>query len=331
MSDKILITGGAGFIGFHLARALVEQGAQVDLLDNLGRGVRDAELDALLDRDGVRLIEADLCDPAQIACLDDDYRHIYHLAAIIGVVHVLERPYEVLRDNTVMLANVIDLGRRQQALERMLFASTSEVYAGSLVKLDLPIPTPENTVIALPDLDQPRTSYMLSKLFGEAMCLQSGLPVTIIRPHNVYGPRMGMVHVVPELLRKAYELDEGGELPVASVHHSRAFCYIEDAVEMILALMAAPEARGQAVNLGNQDQEITIGDLAQTIVATVGRGVTVKATDVTPGSPSRRSPDMALMASLTGKRARISLVEGVARTFDWYRDNVFKGDGACAR
>ncbi len=331
MNGKVLVTGGAGFIGFHLARALAADGFQVDLIDNLGRGVRDAELEALLAGGNTRLLTIDLCDPAAVRSLDDDYRHIYHLAAIIGVVHVLERPYDVLRDNTLMLANVIDLGRRQKALERLLFTSTSEVYAGSVAQLDLPIPTPETAVIALPALDQARTSYMLSKLYGEAMCLQSGLPVSIVRPHNVYGPRMGMVHVVPELLLKAYGTKDGGELPVASVHHSRAFCYVDDAVTMIRALVSAPEGADKVVNLGKQDEEISIGTLAKTIVETVGRKLTVKAMDVTLGSPSRRCPDMSSMKDLTGIVARVGLTEGVAKTFAWYRINVFDADGACAR
>lgn len=331
MSKRILITGGAGFIGFHLAKALVMKGWRVDLADNMGRGVRDAELEALLELDGVRLVAVDLCDRAAVTGLGNDYYHIYHLAAIIGVVHVLNRPYEVLRDNSLMLANVIDLALRQENLDRLLFASTSEIYAGSVGKLNVPVPTSESAVIALPDLDQARTSYMLSKLYGEAMCLQSGLPVSIVRPHNVYGPRMGMVHVVPELLKKAYEGVNGGQLPVASVHHRRAFCHIDDAVAMIIALMLAPAGRGQTVNLGNQTQEVSIGQLAEVVVNTVGRTLTVLPTDVTQGSPSRRCPDMSLMTALTGVTANISLEEGVAQTFDWYRANVFDGGGLTAR
>jgi nucleoside-diphosphate-sugar epimerase len=331
MNGRILVTGGAGFIGFHLARSLAADGFEVDLADSLGRGVRDPELEALLAGGKVRLLQVDLCDAASVAGLGDDYRHIYHLAAIIGVVHVLDRPYGVLRDNTIMLANVIELGRRQRALERLLFASTSEVYAGSVVKLDLPVPTPEGSVIALPDLSEARTSYMLSKLYGEAMCLQSGLPVSIVRPHNVYGPRMGMAHVVPELLHKAYLAFEGDELPVASAHHSRAFCYVDDAVAMIRALVEVPAGLNRIVNLGKADEEITIGRLAELIIVTVGRKLSCVAADSTPGSPSRRCPDMELMTRLTGVTAGIGLVEGLARTFEWYRANVFIGGGVCAR
>lgn len=328
--SKVLITGGAGFIGFHLARSLAESGHQVDLLDNFARGIDDDDLRALLSRPGVRLIEADLLDSAALARLDDDYRHIYHFAAIIGVTHVLNRPYDVLRDNTLMLAAMLDLARCQKALDRFMFTSTSEVYAGSLQHLDMPVPTPEDTVIALPDLGHPRTSYMLSKLYGEAMCRQSGVPCTIVRPHNVYGPRMGMVHVVPELLGKAHALAEGGVLPVASVEHRRAFCHIDDAVAMIAAAMAAPAGLGATLNLGNQDTEISIGQLAAIIAATVGRAITVEPAPVTPGSPSRRCPDMTRMIAVTGYQPSISVADGVARTYAWYRANVFEGKGDSA-
>ena len=331
MSRKALITGGAGFIGFHLAKTLVARGWQVDLADNMGRGIRDAELEGLLKLDSVRLIAVDLCNQAAVTELGTDYHHIYHFAAIIGVVHVLNRPYEVLRDNSLMLANVIGLARRQMNLDRLLFASTSEIYAGSVARLNALVPTQEDAVIALPDLDQARTSYMLSKLYGEAMCMQSGLPISIVRPHNVYGPRMGMAHVIPELLKKAYEGRDGGQLPVASVHHRRAFCYIDDAVEMVIALISTPEGRGQTVNLGNQTHEVSIGDLAEVVLKVVGRALTVRPAEVTQGSPSRRCPDMSFMTALTGVAAKVPLDEGIARTFDWYRSNVFDHDGLTAQ
>lgn len=329
--SKVLITGGAGFIGFHLATALAADGHAVDLLDDFSRGVGDAELKALLDRPSIRCLTVDLRDHDKVVALDDDYHHIYHLAAIIGVAHVMSRPYAVLADNVAMLANVIELARRQKHLTRLLFTSTSEVMVGSLQHLDLPVPTPESAVVALPDLAHPRTSYMLSKLYGEAMCLQSGLPVTIIRPHNFYGPRMGMSHVVPELLAKADALPVGGVLPVASVEHRRAFCYIDDAIMLMRALMDKPEGLGGVFNIGNQDQEISIGDLAQVLIDTVGKGLTIQAGEVHPGSPSRRCPDMTKTVAATGLVPTVSLQDGVARTYAWYKANIFDGKGLSAK
>ena len=103
-----------------------------------------------------------------------------------------------------MLRNIITFGKRQENLERLIFTSTSEVYAGTLKYFSLKIPTPENTPLALTELSENRTSYMLSKIYGEALCLHSGLPVTIVRPHNFYGPRMGLSHVIPELFKESF-------------------------------------------------------------------------------------------------------------------------------
>ena len=230
---KVLITGGAGFIGSHLAKRLLAENYQIDLIDNLSRGVIDSHLKTITSKPGVRLLDRDLLEPNTLDDLDNDYHYIYHLAAIIGVTNVLDKPYAVLRDNVLMTVNLLSLAMRQTGLERFVFASTSEVYAGTLKHFTLPVPTPESTPLALTDIGHPRTSYMLSKIYGEALCQRSGVPFTIIRPHNIYGPRMGMAHVIPELLRKAYHAPANGSLEVFSIDHRRTFCFIDDAVEMI--------------------------------------------------------------------------------------------------
>ena len=101
---------------------------------------------------------------------------------------------------------------------------------------------------------------MLSKIYGEAMCLSSGLPVTVVRPHNIYGPH-GLAHVIPELLKQACLADSGSSLYVASVEHSRTFCFIADAVNYLIALLDRP-GTGRIYNLGRQEPEVLIGDLA---------------------------------------------------------------------
>jgi nucleoside-diphosphate-sugar epimerase len=320
---KVLITGGCGFIGTHLARSLAERGDEVDLLDNFARGRRDRDLEDLVARPGVRLVECDLLEPAALEGLDRDYGLIFHLAAIVGVANVLEAPYAVLRDNVGLLVPLIEFAARQTGLHRLVFASTSEVYGGALEQGSLPIPTPESVPIVLPDLDRPRTSYMLSKVYGEALCQQSGLPVTVIRPHNVYGPRMGLAHVIPELLQRAHEAEEGGRLEVYSVDHRRTFCHVSDAVEMIVRSAGQPSAVGEALNIGTQRPEVRIGELADLIVRVVGRKLEVEPLPATPGSPLRRCPDMSKTAELTGYVAGVGLEEGVRDTYDWYRQNLF--------
>jgi UDP-glucose 4-epimerase len=327
---KVLITGGAGFIGYHLGKRLLDFGYQVDLVDNLARGVLDRELEKLLLHPGVRFIPADLREPDSLQDLGQDYHYIYHLAAIIGVTHVLKGPFQVLADNFTMLLNLIALAREQAELKRLVFTSTSEVYAGTLKHFTLPIPTPESTPLAVTDLKEPRTSYMLSKIYGEALCHQSRLPCTIVRPHNFYGPRMGLSHVIPELLKRAYAEPPGGNLSVYSTQHRRTFCFIEDAVEMIHRLAEASEGEGGTFNVGNQELEVTIGELAELIVQIVGKPLAIIPQPETPGSPARRCPDMSKTLSLTGYHSRFSLAQGVALTYLWYRDMVFSEQGISA-
>jgi UDP-glucose 4-epimerase len=328
---KILITGGAGFIGGHLAKSLSADGEEVHLLDNLKRGVKDKFIEDCIARGNVSLVDADLNDADDMAALDSDYDVIYHLAAIIGVGHVLKRPYEVLTANVRMTENVITLAKRQKNLKRLLFSSTSEVYAGSLIYMDMPIPTPETMPRALTELSEPRTSYMLSKLYGECMCNMSQLPVTNIRLHNVYGPRMGMSHVIPELLYKAWGLKDGASLEVYSVDHMRTFCYVSDAVRMMRGLIDSAEAEGKTVNIGNQSPEINIGELASVVVSTVGRNLDLVPKPATPGSPSRRCPSTKLLNELTGISGLVDLRSGVQQTYDWYLENVFINNGVTAK
>ena len=328
---KLLVTGGAGFIGYHLARSLIARGDAVDILDNHGRGVRDGALLELLARPNIRMLEADLCRPGLAGELDGDYDIIVHLAAIIGVAHVRARPYEVLTANVAMLETALALARRQDHLSRFVFASTSEIYAGTLHSFGISIPTPESTPLTAGDLAEPRTSYMLSKLYGEALCRFSGVPFTIVRFHNVYGPRMGMSHVIPQLLEKAHRLPDGEEpLVVASVDHRRSFCYVDDAVEHLLRMATLPACTNDTFNIGTQSPEVRIGDLAQVILDRVGRSNPVVAAPETPGSPSRRAPDMTKAIAATGYRSHVDLADGVRLTYDWYRDHVFENTELCA-
>lgn len=319
---RALVTGGCGFIGSHLARRLLDDGWAVDLLDDLSRGTRDADLHELLERPQLQLVERDLREPRALDGLGP-YELVFHLAAILGVANVLERPYETLRDNSALLVTVLEWARAQDTDARLVFTSTSEVYAGTLEEGLLPVPTPEAAPIVVPPRERPRTSYMLSKLYGEALCLASGLPVTIVRPHNFYGPRMGMSHVIPELLGRAHATPDGGSLEVYSVDHRRTFCFIDDAVELVLRAALAPDAEGRVLNAGAQEPEWTIGAVADVVCRIVGKRLEVVPLPPTAGSPLRRAPDLSEIRALTGYTPTIGLEEGVRRTYEWYRDNVF--------
>lgn len=332
MIRRVLITGGAGFIGFHLARHLLAEDPDlhVDLLDNFGRGVRDADLQQLERDPRVRLLHRDLLDPSWTRDLADTYERVFHLAAIIGVSHVAQRPFDVLGHNTLMLLDLIRFCRTLPDLRRLVFASTSEVYAGTLEHFGLPFPTPETTPLALPDLRRPRTSYMLSKIYGEALCHHSGLPYTIVRPHNFYGPRMGLSHVIPQLLERAHKTPPGGDLTVFSPYHQRTFCYIDDAVRAIDLLSRHPDALGEVFNIGTSAPEYTMEEVAHVVDRVVGRGLRIVHGPVTEGSPPRRAPDISKTSRVIGFTPSTPLEEGVRRTWEWYRTRVFAGNGTTA-
>jgi len=331
MSKSILITGGAGFIGYHLACDLARSGHKVCLVDNFVRGLLDEWIATLIEDEMVTLLQVDLIDLDDVLSIGRNFDVIFHLAAIIGVRHVLRQPYDVLTRNTRMLENVITLAKQQRDLSRFLFASTSEVYAGTLHYFTLQIPTPENAPLTVTDLSSSRTSYMLSKIMGEAMVQQAGLPFTIFRPHNVYGPRMGMAHVIPEQFRNIYLAKNGDSIIVRSASHKRAFCFVDDAVQMLKGMALSPSCENRTLNLGVQSPEVTIRDLVQKCVNCSGKNLSLIEKTATPGSPERRAPEMCETISLAGVEPEVELEAGLERTWDWYRTNVFATDGETAQ
>ena len=328
---KILITGGAGFIGYHLTKKLAGEGHKVVIIDDFSRGVTDSFLKELQQDYNVELKTGNLLDKTIVDEIESDYDYIYHLAAIIGVQNVLNRSYEVLANNVILTIIAIDIAKKQEHLKRLLFASTSEVYAGTLSYHGLEFPTAEDTPLTVSDLKHPRTSYMISKIYGEALLRQCNVPYTIFRPHNFYGPRMGMSHVIPELLRKAYNDENNGKLQVFSADHKRTFCYIDDAVELITRLAVCEDAEGQEFNIGNEKPEVTMREVGEIVVEVTGDKLEIEDLPPSPGSPERRCPSMKKTISYTKYEPQISLKDGIMKTFEWYKSNVFEGDEVCEK
>jgi UDP-glucose 4-epimerase/UDP-glucuronate decarboxylase len=316
VSEQALVTGGAGFLGLHLAAALLARGDEVTLADDFSRGRRDAALEALLPR--VTLIERDLTGP-----LDDlaarRFTQIFHFAARVGVERTLREPYAVLRDNLLSTLRVLELATRIGGVA-VCFSSSSEVYSGTARCTDLPLPTPEDVPLCVPDLGRPRAAYGLSKLAGEGLCLHAaaahGLIVRVLRYHNVYGPRMGFDHVIPQLIQRLHSRED--PLVVRGAQR-RSFTYVADAVEATLRLMALPTPPVLTVHVGDDREETPILDLARRLCDLAGHRPRFVVVPPPDDSPERRLPDLSRLRRLTGFAPSVSLDDGLRRTYAWYR------------
>lgn len=313
---RALLLGGAGFIGVHLARRLVAGGHEVTIIDDFSRGRSDSFVADL----GVRVISGDLTDPAFYAGLEHVWDQIYLLAAVVGVRNVEKDPARVVRVNTLVAMHLLDW---LQPGERVFFASTSEVYAGGVDAGIVPVPTPEAIPTMISDITAPRFAYAVSKLLGEAAFLHTararGFDAVVGRFHNVYGPRMGADHVIPEMSLRARAGEDPFQVPGAD--QFRAFCHVDDAVEAMVRLMAAPAAAGQIVHIGNDREETNIGDLAKLVLRVAGVSPVISPSSAPPGSVRRRCPDLSKLRELTGYEPTVTLEEGVRTTFAWYAEH----------
>lgn len=328
---NVLLLGGAGFIGLHLARRLVADNHAVTIVDDFSRGQRDHELATLRRNPSVKVISADLTDADAWLTLPRGWDQVYLLAAVVGVRNVERDPGRVIRVNTLTALHLLDWVAPDASV---FFASTSEVYAGGVDAGIVPVPTAEDVPIMIADAGAPRFAYAISKLLGEAAFLHGarakGISAVVGRFHNVYGPRMGADHVIPEMLLRAIS----GENPfiVWGAEQYRAFCYVDDAVEAMLRLMSTPEAAGEIVHIGDDTEPTKIADLASLVLKVSGVSPGIRTKPAPAGSVARRCPDLAKLRRLTGYEPKVPLVEGLRRTMAWYRESVRPGeDGGATR
>lgn len=330
-NKNILVTGGAGFIGFYLAQHLLEDPAnRLLLVDNLQRGRMDNDFSNLLKNDRVKFIEADLTRPEFYQTLPADFDQVYHLAAVNGTKIFYQIPQEVLRINVLTLIYILEWVSRLQNKPKVCFTSSNEAYAGGLIAFDkLPIPTPEEVPLVVADTYNPRWSYAATKLVGELFVIHYAkahdFRAVIVRPHNFYGPRAGYDHVIPEFVaRIAKHIDP---FPVFGADDTRTFCYITDAVKAMQLLMDSDKTDAQpieTVHIGASD-EIVMLDLLKKMFGLMGwepKELEIKAAP--PGSVKRRLADISKIKRLVGWQPETSLDEGLKKTIEWYINNPKK-------
>ena len=329
---RYLITGGAGFIGSHLAERLVDRGDRVVLLDNLSTGSVEnirhlkssAHLEYHLDNIENRQLLAELVDDADV---------IVHLAAAVGVKLIVESPVRTIETNVNGTQLILEAACKKKKL--VLTASTSEVYGKSTN-----IPFREDADLVLGPTTKGRWSYAASKALDEFLALsywkEKKLPVVIVRLFNTVGPRQtgryGMV--LPNFIKSA--LENSPIYVYGSGKQSRCFCDVRDTVEGLIRLMDTERAIGEVVNVGNTE-EITIEDLAHKVKESTASSSVIEYVPYDqayePGFEDmmRRLPCVDKLFSLTGFRPQTSLpeiIDRVAAYFQRRAEGVERGRAA---
>ena len=320
---KILITGGYGFLAFHLADSLKHLDCEIVLADIIPEKDFDNDFMVLLKNKNISYSRIDLTIKENLTNLGKGFTHVLHLAALLGVENVINNPHKVLFTNILMLENIITFAINLKTKPTFIFTSTSEVYAGTLFEGKLNFPTKEESLLILPNLKSKRTSYMLSKIYGEAICFASELKTIILRPHNLFGPRMGMKHVIPQLIKKIHKEPLNGEIGVYSPTHTRTFCFIKDAVRQILKIINKNiQEKDIVFNLGTQQPEIKMEILAKILLNISNRNdLKIKFLENTLGSPERRCPCTAKLDSFIDEYYRTEITKGIEETYNWYINN----------
>ena len=293
---KVLITGGAGFVGSHLTDAFLAQGDEVTILDvasdlkvshNLGNPKFRMVRDSVLNREILESLIA-WCD------------YVYHLAAVVGVEHYVGDPYQVLNINVNGTQMVLNVAFKLH--KKVIFSSTSEVYGRNL---EVPFNEDSDRLMGSTRID--RWCYATSKAVGEHFCFafhKLGLPVVVLRYFNVYGPRLDQVDVGRVISIFLGQLMRGDPLTViGNGEQTRCFTYVDDAIKATMAAANTDNALGRAINVGS-DREFSIKELAEIMIRLSGSRSTLKfVSQESIYGPSyedipRRVPDVRLMKEL---------------------------------
>lgn len=319
MKKKILVTGGTGFIGSALVKALVNDGNKVRVLDNESRGSA-TRLTGIKGQ--FEMVVGDIRNPKIVekACRRLDT--VVHLAYINGTQFFYTKPELVLEVAVKGMMNVLD-GCLKNKVPELVLISSSEVYQTPPL-----IPTPENVPLVVPDPLNPRFSYGGGKIISELLAINYGRKffkrVLIIRPHNVYGPDMGWEHVIPQLTLRIRNLMKSKKAGVINLlvqgtgKETRAYCYIDDFTQGLLKVLEKGKHL-EIYNIGTME-ETTVGQLATEIGKCFDRQIKIVPGKLTKGSTPRRCPNTTKLNKL-GYKPKISLKQGLQETVQWYNSH----------
>ncbi|MEN6498488.1 MAG: UDP-glucuronic acid decarboxylase family protein [Thermoguttaceae bacterium] len=305
---RILVTGGAGFLGSHLCERLVEQGHDVICLDNFFTSQK-SNVAHLLDRSNFELVRHDVTLPFFL-----EVDEIYNLACPAAPGHYQFNPIKTMKTSVMGAINVLGMAKRCRA--KILQASTSEVYGDPEIH-----PQPESYRGAVNPIG-PRACYDEGKRAAETLFMDyhrmNRVNVRIVRIFNTYGPRMHPFdgRVISNFIRQALT---GEDITIfGDGSQTRSFCYRDDLIEGIIRMMENPQGLVGPVNIGNPG-EFTIKELAEIILEMTGSRAKLVYEPLPADDPTQRQPDISLAKKELGWTPKVPLREGLAKTIDWFR------------
>lgn len=313
---KVLVTGAGGFIGSHLTERLVSLGADVKVF---------LRYNSRSDEGNIKLLPKEIKKKAQIFYGEireletireamKGIKVVFNLAALIGIPYSYEHPQEVVETNVAGTMNIL-IAARDEGIEKLVQTSTSEVYGSSVY-----VPIDEKHPL------QPQSPYSASKISSDAISLSFyysfGLPVSIIRPFNAYGPRQSARAVIPTIIMQILARDK---IVLGSTKTKRDLTYVSDTVEGFIKIAESPAAVGEVINIGS-GYEISIGELATKIIKIAGKDVKIML-DKKRIRPARSEvrrlwADNSKAAKILNWKPKVSLDEGLRRTIHYIEDHL---------
>lgn len=311
-NKKILLTGGAGFIGTKLVARLVDQN-EITIYDNLSRN--SLQSTDLAENRNVKVISADILDYEKLRKAVKGQQVIIHLAGVAGIDTVLRSPVKTFRVNLLGTANICEAARESGTCERLIDFSTSEVFGQVAFRSFETQPTTIGAV------GEPRWNYAVSKLAGEhlvhAYYREFGLPTISVRPFNIYGPGQVGEGALQKFVIAALKnvpltiFGDGSQI--------RSWCYVDDFVNGLLLCLENPAAIGQVFNIGNPQASVTILNLAETILSLTETKSYIEFVSRPGADVELRIPNIEKAKQILGFIPTINLSEGILRTIEWYR------------
>ena len=309
--NRVLVTGGAGFIGSHLCERLVERGDDVICVDNFFTGSKD-NVDHLMDRHNFEIMRHDVTFPLYV-----EVDQIYNLACPASPIHYQYDPVQTTKTSVHGAINMLGLAKRTGA--KILQASTSEVYGDPAVH-----PQTESYWGNVNPIG-PRACYDEGKRCAETLFFdyyrQHQTKIRVARIFNTYGPRMRADdgRVVSNFIVQALR---GESLTIyGNGSQTRSFCYVDDLVGGLMALMKAPDSFTGPVNLGNP-VEFTIRQLAELVIELTGAGVGIEDHPLPEDDPMQRCPDITLAKNNLGWQPSVQVRDGLAKTIDYFKTQI---------